>query len=48
MSSQFIGQEDWEGNKGNSVVTEYDNDKDADVEAGEYVCDFLEVGLHQL
>jgi len=48
MSLRFIGREDWEGNYGNSVGTEDDNNDDADAEAGEYVCDFLEVGLHRL
>ena len=48
MSSQFIGREDWEGNNGNSVATENDDNDDADGEAGEYMCNFLEVGLHRL
>ena len=48
MPSRFIGLEDWEGNNGNGVATEDDDNDDADAEAGEYVCDFLEVGLHQL
>ena len=48
MSSRVIGLEDWEGNNGNSVVTEDDDNDDADAEAGEYVCDFLDVGLQQL
>jgi hypothetical protein len=43
MSSQFIGWEDWEGDNGNSVVTE--DDDDANAEAGEYACNFLEVAL---
>jgi hypothetical protein len=50
MSSWFIGWEDWEGNNGNSIATvdNDDDDADADAEAGEHVCDFLEVWLHQL
>ena len=40
MSLQFIGWEDWEGDNGNSVMTEDDDNADA--------CDFLEVALHQL
>jgi len=39
MSSRFIGQEDWEGDSGNSVTTEDNND--ADVKSEEYVCNFL-------
>jgi hypothetical protein len=39
MSSRCIGREDWEGDNGNSVATEDDDE-------GEYVCNFLEVGLH--
>ena len=45
---RFIGREDWEGNNGNSVVTEDNNNGTTDAEAGEYVCNFLDVGLHQL
>ena len=48
MSSRFIGWEDWEGNNGNSVATEDDDNDDADAETGEYACDFLEVALRQL
>ena len=40
MSLQFIGWEDWEGDNGNSVTTEDDDNANA--------CDFLEVALHQL
>jgi len=46
MLSQVIGWEDWEGNNGNSIVTE--NDDNGNAEAGEYVCDFFEVALCQL
>jgi len=45
---RFNGREDWEGNNGNSVATEDNNNGTADAEAGEYVCNFLDVGLHQL
>ena len=48
MSSQFIGREDWEGNNGNSVAMEDDDNDDANTEAGEYTCNFLEVVLRQL
>jgi hypothetical protein len=48
MLSRFIGWEDWEGNNGNSIETEDNDNNDADTEAGEYVCNFLEVGLHRL
>jgi hypothetical protein len=41
-----LGGEDWEGKGGSSIATE---DKDsADVEAGEYAHDFLEVALSRL
>ena len=46
MLSRFIGWEDWEGDNGNSVATE--DDDDADAEAGEFACDFLEVTLRRL
>ncbi len=46
--SWFIGLEDWEGNNSNSIVTEDNDDDYADMEVGEYMCNFLEVGLHQL
>ena len=46
MLSRFIGPEDWEGDNGNSITTEDDDNDDANTEAGEFVCDFLEVGLH--
>jgi hypothetical protein len=39
MSSRLIGREDWDGDNGNSVAAE-DNDN-ADAKAGEYACDFL-------
>jgi hypothetical protein len=48
MSSQFIGREDWEGNNGNSVVTENVDENAADAKAGEYTCNFLEVATHRL
>ena len=43
MSLQFFGRENWEGDNGNSIMTEDDDDDDADAEAGEYACNFLEV-----
>ena len=46
IGAVFIGQEDWEGNNGSSVTTE--DDDNADVEAGEYARNFLEVVLRQL
>ena len=48
MSSRFIGQEDWEGDNDNSVAVEDGNNDDANVEVGEYTCNFLEVALCQL
>jgi hypothetical protein len=48
MSSRFIGREDWEGDNGNSVATEDDDNDDVNAEAGEYACNFLEVALRQL
>ncbi len=58
MLSWFIGQEDWEGDNGNSVATEddadanavavADADANADTDVGEYECDFLKVALRQL
>ena len=47
-SSWFIGRNDWEGNNGNSVAMEDDDDAYADADAGEYTCDFLKVALRQL
>ena len=41
-------REDWEGDNGNSVATEDDDNEDVDAEAGEYACNFLEVALRQL
>jgi hypothetical protein len=34
MSTRFIGREDWEGDNGNSVAMENNNDNDIDAEAG--------------
>ena len=48
MLSWFIGREDWEGDNGNSVATEDDNDDYADAESGEYAYNFLKVMLSQL
>ena len=48
MSSRFIGREDWEGDNGNIVMTEDDGGDDANAEAGDYACDFLEVMLRRL
>ena len=36
------------GQQQNSIVTEDDDEDGADMEVGEYMCNFLEVGLHQL
>ena len=44
IGALFIGQEDREGNDGIGVVTE--DDDNADAEAGEYAHHFLEVILH--
>ena len=33
MSTRFIGREDWEGDNGNSVAMENNNDNDIDAEA---------------
>jgi hypothetical protein len=46
MPLRFFWQEDWEGDNGNGVASEYGNK--TDTEGGECVCDFLEVVLHQL
>ena len=46
IDALFIGREDREGNDGSSVVTE--DDDNADAEAGEYARNFLEVVLRQL
>jgi hypothetical protein len=43
MLSRFIEWEELEGNNGNSVAME--DDDDFDVEVGEYVCNFFEVAL---
>ena len=44
---RFFGQEDWEGDNGNGVASEYGNK--TDTEGGwECVCDFLKVVLHPL
>ena len=60
MLSWFIGQEDWEGDNGNSIGTEddadanavavavADADANADTDVGEYACDFLKVALRRL
>ena len=45
---RFIGREDWEGDNGNSVAMEDNNDNDVNAEAGEYACNFMEVALRQL
>ena len=37
MSLQFIRREDFEGNNGNSVTTEDNDNDDTNAEAGEYV-----------
>jgi len=46
IGTLFIGQEDRGGNDGSGVATE--DDDDADMEAGEYARDILEVVLRQL
>ena len=46
MPALFIGQEYWEGDDGSGVATE--DDDNADMEAGEYACNFLEVVLRRL
>ena len=48
MSSRFIGQEDWEGDNGNSIATEDGDNDNANAEVGEYTCNFLEVAFRQL
>jgi hypothetical protein len=40
MSLRFIGWEDWEGDNGNSITTEDDDNANT--------CDFLEVTLRRL
>ena len=46
LPALFIGQEYWEGDDGSGVATE--DDDNADMEAGEYACNFLEVVLRRL
>jgi hypothetical protein len=46
IGTLFIGREDRVGDNGSGVVTEDDNDTDA--EAGGYARDFLELVLHRL
>ena len=46
IGTLFIKWEDWEGNDSSGVVTEDDND--ANAEAGEYARDFLEIVLCRL
>ena len=46
IDALLIGQEDQEGDDGSGVATE--DDDDADMEAGEYARDILEVVLRQL
>ncbi len=46
IGTLFIGWEDWEGDDGSGIVTEDDDDTDA--EAGGYAHDFLEVVLHRI
>ena len=46
IGALFIGREDREGNDGSGIMTE--DDEDTDAEAGGYAHNFLEVVLRQL